>query len=536
MTCCNFKLKINKSLNDFILMFILVLYFVFYNSFVVPIAIAPDEQAADFFSSLLIEKNEFDYTPSPVVTIEGAYKSTADGFFFNNETGKYVAGTFPGFIYLSAILKSTGILFYYISPIFSVLCLLLFYLFIRKLFQRKIALISTILLGMSPLYTQWSVLPYQDICSLFYFFVLMLLITYSGHKNDPIWNILIGLVMGWWIFMRYTNAIFIPALIIFYLLLQKDSPNFKIKTTYKEMKIITASFLVFLFSIFIFNKMYYSKYVTIPTVAATNESLSTGFIYFSKYLFNQSIIEKIYLSLNHIIVYSNYIIPLSSLAILFMIYSIKNRNNKLCYLASTCFLIFTLGAYIFYTGTKPFYWTSAHYSTYRYLLPAYCLLIPLISFELTQHMKKAVKILMICVFVISSMSYIYTLPFNIFSISQSKIDYLNFHENIESSIPSNNTVVLAGYWTKIISQDKNIINTQEDTSTTPMDINNLIGIINELLSNTTYGVYWIPNIYESTEMKKDLDDKYNLITLAEYAILDPDGKSRDVTIYQLTRK
>lgn len=514
---------INKA--DLAVLLMIFNFFIVYLYFVVPVPIAPDEQVPNFFSSLLYEQNKFEYSPVKSIAFYSGFKIAPNGFNFNPITGNIVGTSFPGFIFLSTLFKTININIYYVSPILSVLGLLLFYVAIKRLLNRRIALIATALLGISPIYLQWSTLAYQDMSSLFYFFLLLYLFTLFYENKSFRLSILIGFILGWWIFMRYTNAIYLVGFIT--LALFKKSENnytFINKESLKNLLVIIISFSIVLLFLLIFNKTYYNSYITIPSVVSTGETLDTGFDYVSDNVLDNPII-KLSAVFEHAILYFDYLIPLWILIFLSVAELIKNQKIKIQYILPIVFT-FIAAMYFFYTGTKPFYWKSAHYSYYRYLLPIYPLLILLFSTSIiNKNININIKSLIVSIFVILSVIHIFIIPYNAYNIYQSKLDYTEFQDEIEHSIPIDDTVILSGFWTKLINPKRDIV--YMDTSGRGATPEEFPPLIDELLRSKKK-IFLIPFTSHEYGIKKYLEGKYCVNSFKENK-----GKLFEFKIYKI---
>ena len=518
------KIDINKCLInkiDVLLLLILTIFLIFYLYFVIPIPIAPDEQVPDFFSSLLLEHNEFGYTPTKSLAFVNGLKTTPNGFWLNQMTGKIIGGTFPGFIYLSALFKSMNINIYYINPILSVLSLFIFYATIKRLLNRNIALLTIIFLGISPIYLHWSTLAYPDMSSLFYFLLIIYLYVLSHERKNLGVMILIGILMGWWIFMRYTNAIYFP---IFLFLVYNKS---KIRSFMGDNLILIVSFGLVLCSLFIFNKTYYNSYITIPSAVNTGETLTTGFNFISDNIIIKSPLIKLSAIFKNAFLYFNYLVPLLFLILLPVVKTLKTRKiQSFLFIVS----IFMVSTYFFYIGGKSFYWSSSHYSYYRYLLPLFVILTPLLSLSICRNINKSAKPLIILTFVILSIFYTFNMPYDAFDIRQSKLDHLEFQDEIMGYISVNNSVILTGHWAKIMDPKIELIYIGTTVTSTNITSEHLVPTIDGLLQNNT-SIFLIPFTNQEYKLKRELDVMYTINMLKEI-----NGQIYDIKIYEIKPK
>lgn len=521
------KFLTNKA--NLALLFILVTFFALYLSLVVPAPIAPDELSPDFFSSLLIDNSEFGYVPIDNVAFENGFKTTPGGFYFNPATGEYVSGAFPGFIYLSALLKSMGIGFYYINPILAVLGLLLLYCAVKRLFNARIALVTIVLLGISPIYVHWSVLAYQDMSSLIFLFLIGYLSIVCFQKNSFVLKVIIGLSIGWWIFMRYTNVVYLASLLPLALALL----IFKKKKFLYGVLPVVISLSICLVFIFLFNEQYYNSWVTIPSCVVTGESLDTGFYYTSDMVFGGSMLERFYLSFKHMLFYSNFVIPLYFIGIISMMIGIVRGKEKLRCIALICLLFLIVGCFFFYSNYKPFYWESAHFSPYRYLLPAYTVIVTLIAIGInSKTFRKFLRPLFVTTFIVISISYIFTMPFNSYLVNQSKLAHLEIRQEIETIIPADNSVIFTGFFNKVIPEGIDIVDTEKNIFGQDIVAGDLVSLVDQLLLDNQR-VWWIPNAEERNDLESYFDGKYNMDIILEQNVLNSNSKTMKIFIFEI---
>jgi len=138
------------NLRNIMLLLILSVGFFFVYSFlasgnVAPVRFTwPDEMANHYFISSFVNNNS--------LVVPEALNTTANNFIVprsvNLLNGNLVPGTFLGFILLlGLIVKVIGVnALLFVTPFFGALIPLIFYLILRRIFEQRLALLSTILL------------------------------------------------------------------------------------------------------------------------------------------------------------------------------------------------------------------------------------------------------------------------------------------------------------------------------------------------------------------------------------------------------
>lgn len=158
----------------------------------------------------------------------------------------------PVFIAIFNLMR-IGNLSIFIVPIFSVLCLGLIYLFTKKLFNKKIALVSTIL-TMVPIFVYYSSKTLTDslVC---FFVVLSFLFFWKGFEEDNhLYKFLFGTSFALSVLSRYTSLWFVP--IFFVYLLYSKGVRFLIK---KETYYSLLGFFILMIPHFIYSYKYYGN-------------------------------------------------------------------------------------------------------------------------------------------------------------------------------------------------------------------------------------------------------------------------------------
>jgi len=299
---------------------------------------------------------------------------------------------------------------FYLSPLFGSLTVVIIFFLSKSIFKSYTASIfSSIILGTSPIFANWSSELFSNIPASFFLFAsFLLIINYKSRKN--IFFLLIGICLICMLIVRLDYIIFIPGIIIF------------IHYHIKEINIKKKILLIFTLLLFVF---------PVINIIAYKDPLYSTYLS-PRYMENNSSkgLEDSFDSLNHILLWlsgtkdsikefdlsekitnvglhiigffkSYWVFPgvYPGLVGLFLLQYKKNENKKFLLLFVAFFVIVIL----FYGNRFTYYgdFENTRSSFFRYLLPLYIYLSIFIGYMfsilLEQTKNKKMKIILIAI-------------------------------------------------------------------------------------------------------------------------------------------
>ena len=424
-------MKILKN-PKYILVTCSVLFFVIY-SYLALISpdkfVSPDETTNYHFTQLYAQTGELRYSEDLNNIAEGIIHPR--GAVYTD--GYVTSGKFIGFQVMNgtiAILIPEIIRF--LTPLLAVVGALFFYLLVRDMFNRQIALFSYLLLLVFPTYFYWSSLSMFENISGCAMLIISLRYFFKSIKSGNLsYYVLFGLFLGFSLFIRPDFVFFLLPVGVIVL--------WNIKSIKKGH--IICAFLVFLVSfapLLIMNNTLYGS----PLL--TGQHIQTGTT--QTFLGAEFNIGNLYSNVINLISLT----PVIFISILFgLIIWLRNNNIKSTYLVFSVIglLIFSL----YYLDDKVIE-TNIHSSYGRYLLPASILFIPFLPYFLLKLRSKIIPVVLIIVIVILSISTV--APF-IESNQQSVKGYESIGQEVaEATEPD--AVIFLTYWDKAIYPERRV--------------------------------------------------------------------------------
>ena len=392
---------------------------------------SPDETANYFFSYLYAKESKLSYPESENYFVDGLIAPRSMQFI----NGQVVPTSFYGLmVILGALAKvfSHNFLVFFI-PLITAGSLIYFYLLIKKIFPSEVALVATILAAIFPAYWYYSTRSfYNNVVFVDFFIIGLYYLLLSLEKNKLLYYLASGLFLGWAVFVRTSEAIWLGTLIIIILILNL-----------KKIKIINGLFfiLIIIFTwlpIFYFNKLIYGQIFSFGynyNLLTSTEEIIKG---------NYSIIKQLVLPFdfnwgNIKLNFSNYFLKLywwyfilAELGLAFLLSQappFKLTEKKLlskkiifyliAFIFISSYLIIFYGSWLFADNPDPQAVTIGT-SYNRYFLPIYLFSLPFIGY-LIFYLFQQVKILKI---------FLYSLIIAGFFYFSFKIVYLDNQEGI----------------------------------------------------------------------------------------------------------
>lgn len=286
----------------------------------------------------------------------------------------------------------------YVLPLIAAFGVVIFYYFVKEKFGRDNATISSILLSTLPIYWHWSIFNYSDVPSVIFFILGLFYLERIFKENDTMDYIIGGIIIGFWLWLRPTNFILLPAIGI-YIALNRD----RIKN-WRGICLGVVMFLLFSFGFLFYNNSMFGSFFT------------TGYqVYYQPYP-NQDIQDKpleasfpihpkrILRHMYSFPMYSTFALPFYMIAIIGMILSLQHKRERNFAIFSLLVLISLIGFFGNLSGT---YGSDQHNfnprSSYlRYLMPGYVLMLMYAYHVIEKLFERKVLIIIATTILISS--------------------------------------------------------------------------------------------------------------------------------------
>lgn len=245
----------------------------------------------------------------------------------------------------------------YFTPVFGLLGIMVFFLVLRKLAGNKIALVSSIFIGISPVYLLYSVFYWEHVPALVLTFLAYYTFLRFQESRKTAYLILTGLFLVVAIFMRPVDILSISSFVVVLLLFYWKS--FSIRSVVITGFIFIISSIPYLF----LNKLVFGGFFNIPEIMRASSYLEQ-----SDYSVIPMDINMYYASfMNHVILVQ----IVSAMAVMGIIYVLLRGNSHL-WKFSIAVLAYCLVIFVFYGArdtTYAFGGGNIFASLNRYFLP-----------------------------------------------------------------------------------------------------------------------------------------------------------------------
>ncbi|MFH1564971.1 MAG: glycosyltransferase family 39 protein [bacterium] len=457
------QIKHNKKI-----LIILAIFFVFVYSFLAfragTIFNSPDENANYFFANLFARESRLDYPlKENSDIIHPRSMAVADQ--------KIVPQSFLGmpliYGFLGKIFGSNAIIFF--TPIIAAISVLFFYEIIKKIFDEKIAFLSSVLVFINPAFWYYSTHSmYHNVL----FASLLIMGIYFFVKNNSnaqnkkqCANIILGSIfIGLSLMARYSEIPWVVLILIILYFFNKDKISKK--------QAIICFLILFVLSIPIFflnNKLY-------------GNPLSNGYSSIGKSIDTNSISASIRSSLllNTLRVavlnifrnswnYGIYLFWWLSLPTCFGIFLLLKNYKKLeskqkkyliAFLIGSVYLILYYGSWSFHDNPDPTKITIGT-SYARYWLPIYIFSMPFLSMLLLKikqkRMAKSNAIFLCVLALLISYNVLFVFKLTDESIGRNVLGQYAEIKNAVLNLTENNSIIIAGYYDKLFFPDRLVI-------------------------------------------------------------------------------
>ncbi len=196
---------------------------------------------------------------------------TPAGLFYNGN------GAVPGMAYGIYFLIAIGFIGglsgpFFIPPLFAILNIVIVYLIIKKIFNRRNALLVSLIWGTSPPLIYWSNSLFGNIAGATLYLIGLYFIMLSTEEfNDNVYPIFSGVFLALGIFTRYEYIIFVPPLLIVYAYLSKNN----IRKLLQNLGLLISPIIVGIFLIANLNTHFYGSPMTFSYTAKSTASSET---------------------------------------------------------------------------------------------------------------------------------------------------------------------------------------------------------------------------------------------------------------------
>lgn len=456
--------------------FTLSLFLCFYNYFNInnnynpPVFNSPDETSNYFFVKNFAENNsiakKINYNPDEISNVSNLIHPRS--ISVNNF--KLIPISFIGLILIYGVIaKIFGVwIIQYLTPVFSIIAIIFLYLLLNKLFNKKIAIISSLLILINPgfWYSSSKLLMHNTI------FISLLIISYyfliiSIQNKKIIHFILWGFFLGLSLITRTSEFFWILLSIILILIFYRVKINYKI--------LLTFLMFIFVFSpVFYFNKIHNSSYfkfsytenldkdVVSGSISNTNTLIKAFNIIFPFGINIKNILYVIY----HFFLKLNWIFCLLLfLALLILFIKRKNVSRKELGFIILWFLI-SVYLFIYYgswkiSDTAIINSITIGSSYIRYLLPFFILSSILIAISLDKLKNNKATIIIISILMAIFANISFSIVYNS-KIEGEKMISKNIKEfyNLKKLIISkteDNAIIFTNRSDKFIFPERNVV-------------------------------------------------------------------------------
>lgn len=295
-------------------------------------------------------------------------KDPLDYSFAKNGWSDFVPSDWPNTGYRAPLLPYTISIFHllgleelveFLIPFVGALSVVALYLLTKEMFNKKVALCSSIILSFLPLHVYFSGKILTDVFSTFFLIITILFFWEGFEKGDKKYKLLFGVFLALSVLSRYTIAVIIP---IFpaYLVIRNKSLSF-LKDKFSWLSI--ALFFITLSPLFVYSNITYGS--SFGVIDHALRSVSYWGVQPWDFLFRFSIQMEMFSIISFVFF----------LSIIFIIFNKNIRNNY-----STIFLLLWFFIFLIFTSITP-------HKEDRFLLPAVPSMVMISALLLTSFKK-----------------------------------------------------------------------------------------------------------------------------------------------------
>lgn len=239
------------------LIFLVIYAWLFVN--IEPKFTSPDETANFYFIKLFSEGNQLRFYEPLNEIADGLVKPRSMGFV----NGYTVPGSFLGMVLLYGIISKifgVGIILY-LTPFFSVIGVLFFYLLIKEIFNKRIAFVSALLLFVLPSFWHYSARGmfhnalFISLLIIGMYFLVRVLNREPGAKNQLLYYLLAGFFIGLALITRTSEIIWVSIILIILFIINRSKISWR-----NILMFLGPVIILFLIILYLNNQLYGSPF------------------------------------------------------------------------------------------------------------------------------------------------------------------------------------------------------------------------------------------------------------------------------------
>jgi hypothetical protein len=423
--------------------------------------VSPDENINLFFSKLYAKNGTLTYTEE--------LNEIASGIIHPRNTvyinGHVAPGSFCGmYVIYGTFGTLDDSLVLYLTPLIAVIGVLLFYSLVKIYFDRKIAMISSLLLFVLPPYWYYaSRTMFSNILALVFVLAGMLYLSRGvlGSENSGMASksypnfILAGLFLGLSLFTRLDYILVVAPFIAIMLIKLLKERQFTARISH--LLVLLVSMTIPLLAFFVLNKDIYGGYfVLLSHITFSGEAILNA----APWGFSVTLMTK-----NFVKFILTVVAMWTVIALLGVIHQLrisrKREQSKVNVYMMFWFLIsmvtcfYYLGAN-FYGADQSFLFPSLSASYVRYLLPLYVLGVPFVAVFLGKLKDKVfARVILITLVVISFIQVIAIDGQSLSYLYMKQRDYMSENDRL-AQITEPDSVILCQYLDKLIFPERRV--------------------------------------------------------------------------------
>lgn len=179
----------------------------------------------DYSGSVPDEKYYLSYSVYMAESPQPSFRTLVDGFIGNPANYIFPNPIRAGYILIASLwMRLVGFCDYkalsYLSALFSILSLFVGYIFTRRLFDKRIALLSLVLFASSPINLAFSMRALQE-SMVYFFFILTLYLFYRALKKEDILSITVFSASFFALVMVKESSVLLLPFFLIYIFIEK---------------------------------------------------------------------------------------------------------------------------------------------------------------------------------------------------------------------------------------------------------------------------------------------------------------------------
>ncbi|MBT3409027.1 hypothetical protein HN415_10225 [Candidatus Woesearchaeota archaeon] len=389
--------------------------------------------------------------------------------------------------------------FPYINLIFFILTLLVSLLLLKDLINYKsIRILGFSMVSFFTILMLWSSSSYNIIPALFFFITSIFFIISKNHKNNWIAGIFFSILL----FIRFSDIIFLPAMLLFILIRKEKKINFLrfiIPILLSLIIIFFMNFLVFGNPLFL-PQTHFNDCFNIAPIDGGLGGIDSILRFFYH---GENQVQNLLLNFNTLIQIIIIFLPLSLLLILgFLNKKYKEYNLFLFIVFLTTFLFYgRRAAYYGFATISPFS-SFTRYFLYFFILLilSFSLYIDNFSIRKNKYIKILAIITMLLLILLSAISFLQFETYGLEDFNSKKIDFANVQGDLISSLDKKG-IILANFATNkyFYSSNHSTINYEKVFNNDKLSEEDYLLEIKSEINETNFPVYLILSEWHKNE-------------------------------------